>query len=153
MSRKPNENWFSPEFWDKLNAVWRDRIQVLLEDLTGLGGLEWTVILDPNGALLTRVIGPGGGILPESEVPSLARYAKLAKALGQAWTAVGEQEPSHIVEEFDNHLVFTGFVSDLVIVVAFGEGIARGAVVMRLTKRIKHLISLQKNRERGALYV
>ncbi|MFH0883116.1 MAG: hypothetical protein V2A56_09025 [bacterium] len=153
MNVKADESWVVPATWEKLNPVWRDRILVILEDLAGLSGLDWVAVLDEEARALTKVIGPGGSLRPPEEMPSLARFALLAREYSRAWKAVGEREPSHIIEEIENCIVVTGIVADLVIVAGFKEGVARGAVVMRLTKRIRHLRSLQKSRERGALYV
>jgi hypothetical protein len=153
MNVKADESWVVPATWERLNPVWRDRILIILEDLAGLGGLDWAVVLDQEGLALTKVIGPGGSLRSPEETPEVDRFARQAREFSRAWAAVGEREPSHIVEEIENRIVVTGIVANLVIVAGFTEEVARGAVVMRLTKRIRHLRSLQKSRERGALYV
>jgi len=148
-----DKSWVVEDSWERLNPVWRDRILVILEDLAGIGGLDWAMVLDAQGQPLTKVIGAGGPVTPPVGMPPPTRFATLAGELVRAWKAVGEREPSHFVEEIEGRILITGIVADLVIVAGFKPGVARGAVEMRMTKRIRHLRSLQKSRERGALYV
>jgi len=154
MSLTADESWFISTVSDRLNPVWRDRILVILEEIAGLDSLAWSVVLDEEeGTPISRVIQQGGPSDSTGVEAYYTAYPALARSLRHAWRACGEPMPTHMIEDVGDELVFTGFVANFMIVAAFKRTVPRGAVVMRLAKRIRHLRGLEKSRERSALYV
>jgi hypothetical protein len=153
VATRADENWLTGNAWERIDPVWRDRMLIILEDLAGLGGLRYAFLLLADGKRLSKLIGPGGPVTrPEGMLPA-GRFSELAAGVRETWEALKLETPTHILEDFEGQLVFTGMVADFVLVASFEPGVSRGAVVMRLTKRIRHLRTLEKSRKRGALYV
>lgn len=149
---KSKENWLVTGAWDKINPIWRDRMLVILEDLAGVRGLRFAQLLDKTGRPISEQIGPGGPRQTVEVKFPLGRFARLYSSSFAAFDELGESPPTHMIEDYKDQLLFVGFIADMILIASFEPSTTRGAIVMRMTKRIRHLHSLQKSRERGALY-
>ena len=153
MANRADETWLQPGAYDRINPIWRDRMLVILEDLVGLEGLRYALLLDSAGKNLSEIITSSGPVKQLAGMPDPTGYVELANSAHDTFLTLGESAPTHLIDDDDEGLVFIGSVDELVLVAAFSHQTTRGAVVMRLSKRIRHLKSLEKSRQRAALYV
>jgi hypothetical protein len=153
VAQNAENNWLQSGAWDRINPIWRDRMVVILEDISGLEGLKYALLLDNEGKRLSQLIGQGGPVKSVPNPPDFTKIVELACSTKEAFEALREAAPSHILDDHQNELLFIGAVAELVLVAAFEKSVSRGAVVMRLTKRIRYLKTIEKSRQRAALYV
>lgn len=146
----PASAWLHENAWEGIDPIWKGRIQVMLEDLTGLDHLRFCQVWTGEGQALSRCLGPGGD---PAEGLDAGTLRKLHGTVDASFGALGEELPTHIVEETPEGLLFIGFAVGMILVAGFDGEAAQGAVAMRFAKRIRHLRSLRKTRNRGALYV
>ncbi len=149
---KPGENWLTQEGSEGLDQAWRDRVVVILQDLVNLPHLKFAYVISGEGVRLTKFLGQGGEELESMEHDHKA-YFHLADVVEEYLKNLGIDAPAHVTVEMEEDMLFVGSAGQLILVAAFEGNVARGYMSMKLTKRISHLRTLFRTRERGGLYV
>lgn len=153
MGSDVRETWLIEESWEEMDPLWRDRLLVILEDLVSLEHLRACQVYTKEGAPLSHLLGVGGDLLSaETEFP-LHDATTFASALQRTFALLDEELPTHEIEYRSDGILFIGHAAGIMLAAWFESGCEVGAVEMRFGKRIRHLRSLQRTRDRGALYV
>ena len=145
-------DWLHEEAWEDIDPLWQGRILAILEDLASLEQLQSCQVHTNQGTPLTKTILQGGKSGGEEASP-LPQSGKLFGAVEQTFLLLGEELPIYLVERRKDSLLYIGFAAGMILSALFESDCAEGAVAMRFEKRIRHLRSLERTRNRGALYV
>lgn len=152
MGAKSDERWLIPSARERIDRAWRERILVILEDLTTLPGFRYGYVASRDGAPLSETVGPEGVLLGSVRVQPPKRSAGVVRELDRHHRSMRLEPPEYLLERDELELRFTGSAAGMVLVAAFEVSEPAGVIVLRLGKRIRHLRSLQKTMRRGALY-
>lgn len=153
MSGSDREKWLIEESWEELDSLWKDRLLVILEDLVSLKHLRACQVYSKDGLPLSQLLGAGGDLLSsESEFP-LQDTPAFAEAIQRTFALLDEELPTHEIEYRSDGILFVGHAAGIMLAAWFEKECEVGSVEMRFGKRIRHLRSLQRTRDRGALYV
>jgi len=140
--------------WEELDSVWADRIEVILEDIRAIDGLSTCTLYSEDGTPVAHYPGTGSGTLAgEGSALTLPHAQKVLKEVLDTFGTLAEELPHYMVQQQGDDLLLLGFAAGLVIAARFDSSPTTGAIVMRFAKRVRHLRSLQKTRDRGALYI
>ncbi len=151
-SQIPDESWLTQDAIESLDQVWRDRVIVILQDLANLPHLRYAyVIAKSSGMRLTKMVGPDSG--NDEKYNKYMMFFHLARIVEEYMVHLERPAPAHVQLELEDEMLFVGSAGELVLVAAFDGNVARGYMSMKLTKRISHLRTLFRTREKGALYV
>ena len=146
------KDWLTAFAMEEIGDVWRDRIVVLLSDLSHLPYLRYAYVVSKNGIKLTETIGAGGKIV-EGNALNPKIFSDLAKIIEEYLVSIEHPSPAHLLTELGDELLFIGSAGEIILVAFFDGDAPRGYVSMKLSKRMMHFRKLYLTMEMGSSYV